>query len=488
MKKIGTLLHVSSLPGPFGIGTFGKKAYEFIDFLVETQQTYWQILPLGPTSYKDSPYQSTSSFAGNPYFIDFDLLYSEGLLKEEDYQSIHLFHDESIVDYEKQFLNKWTILEKTYRYRQKVQKEFDAFIEKNHSWLYDYALFASIKMMHHHQSWNHWPILLRTRDEQALRTFEYENEELIKKQQFIQFLFFKQWESLKNYANKHQIQIIGDMPIYVAYDSADVWQNPHLFLLDNTFNPTCIAGCPPDAFAKKGQLWGNPIYDWQRMKLDHFSWWIKRIEHASALFDVTRIDHFRGFSRYYSIDGQAKDATTGVWVSGPQEALFDAIKKQLPGAKIIAENLGFLDEDVARLLNHTQFPGMLVLQFEMFKPHYLNDLRYHIDKNTVLYTGTHDNPPIVSWYKQLPNKMKTKLQRDLQITSEEDIHWSIIKLAFQSNANTIIIPLQDYLGLNEDARMNTPSTTKGNWTYRIKSSDITENLKDKIIDVMKTAL
>ena len=469
MRKSGILLHISSLPSEYGIGTFGKEAYRFVDFLEKAGQTYWQILPIGVTGYGDSPYQSFSSFAGNPYFIDLDLLCKDGLLKKEDYENVDFGKDIERVDYGTMYSVRYPILRKVYaNFKKKKDPFYDIFCAKNREWIYDFALFMALKDENDGASWQTWDPSLKKREKSALEAAKSRLADDIEFYCVIEFLFFRQWFALKDYANKKGIKIIGDVPIYVSLDSADVWANPKDFELDEDLAPVNIAGCPPDDFSADGQRWGNPLYNWKKMKLDGFSWWCSRVAFSANVFDVLRIDHFRGFEAYWSIPATDKTAKNGKWVQGPGIDLFEALEKNLGKLPIIAEDLGFLTEGVKKLLKQTGFPGMKVLEFA-FDPDGNNDyLPHNIEKNSVAYIGTHDNEPAMLWLDNVSEKTAKFAKDYMNLTKEEGYNWGFIRTLLASSADTAVIQMQDILGLSKGARMNTPSKVDGNWTWRMR--------------------
>ncbi len=485
MRTSGILMHISSLPSDYGIGTLGKEAYKFVDFLKSAKQRCWQILPVGPTSYGDSPYQSFSTNAGNPYFIDLDMLCEEGLLKKTDCDKLSWGADKKRVDYEIIYKNRFKILRKAFNnFKKGDLTEFNAFLEKNEKWISNYALFMSIKDDNGGKSWLEWKDGLRKRDPHSLWEFKSAHEDDVMFWEFLQFKFFEQWDKLKKYANNNGISIIGDIPIYVALDSADVWVYPDLFELDGDLMPTAVAGCPPDAFSPTGQLWGNPLYNWKRHKEFGFDWWIDRIRAAISLYDVVRIDHFRGFEGYYSIPSGDKTAEHGKWLKGPGMDLFDAVKKALGDLPIIAEDLGFLTEDVHKLLKKSGFPGMKVLEFAFDPREESNYLPHTYTSNSVVYAGTHDNNTLLGWLKELDKDTLDFCKKYLD--AEDDLAWKIIKTAMASVSDTAIIQMQDYLQLDESARMNIPSTLGGNWQWRMGKRDATKKLAEKIADITRT--
>lgn len=488
MRSSGILLHISSLPNKYGIGSLGEEAYEFVRFLKETGQKYWQVLPIGPTSYGDSPYQTFSAFAGNPYFIDLDMLIKDGLInKDEIFENIN---NTELVNYERLYKTRFLILNKAYKRFEQLNTcchEFENFKNENDYWLHDYALFMTLKSKLPEGNWKSWPVEYQNRHSSTCLEIEKNSNIQLEYWKFIQFLFFTQWNNLKKYANSLGIEIIGDMPIYVAYDSSDVWANPLLWQLDSHYNPTVVAGVPPDYFSKTGQLWGNPIYNYKLMKEDNYSWWLKRIRESFKLFDVVRIDHFRGFESYYAIPYLDKTAINGRWIKGPGMDLFNIIKKELGDLNIIAEDLGFLTSEVQELLKASGFPGMKVLQFAFddgedkdndYLPH--NHLY-----NSICYTGTHDNKTLKEWLDDLTPDVKKFCFEYCNITSEEDAIDQIICTALASVSRITIIPLQDYLHLGKEARFNTPSTLGSNWQWRLNVKSLTQELKNKILRYTK---
>ncbi len=485
MRKSGILLHISSLPSDYGIGTMGKEAYKFVDFLKSAKQRCWQILPVGPTSYGDSPYQSFSTNAGNPYFIDLDMLCEEGLLKKEEYSKIKWGNDSKYVDYETIYNNRFKVLHKAFdRFRTGDMSEFNKFLNENEKWISNYALFMSIKDDNDGKSWLEWEEGLRKRDSHVLWEFRSSHEEEVLFWEFLQYKFFEQWNKLKKYANENEIEIIGDIPIYVALDSADVWVYPDLFELDEDLMPKAVAGCPPDAFSPTGQLWGNPLYDWNRHKEVGFNWWIDRIKSASNLYDVVRIDHFRGFEGYYAIPYGDETAQNGEWRKGPGIELFEAAQKALGNLPVIAEDLGFLTEDVHKMLKASGYPGMKVLEFAFDPREESNYLPYTYDSNSVVYVGTHDNNTIKGWIKELDKDTLNFCKKFLD--TEDDIVWKLIKTAMASVSDTAVIQMQDYLELGEEARMNVPSTLGFNWQWRMSKRAATKKLAEKIADITRT--
>ncbi len=480
MRRSGILMPIFSLPSNYGIGTLGTAAYEFVDFLKKAGQTYWQILPIGPTGHGDSPYQTFSSFAGNPYFIDLDFLCENGLLKKSEIEPTAA-ETEKRVDYGYLYKKRLSTLKKAFK-RFVVDAEYKSFCYKNSFWLNDYSLFMAIKEVNGGKRWQEWDKALQNRETAAIAEIKEKHSETVEFYCFLQFLFFKQWYSLKEYANKNGIKIIGDIPIYVALDSADVWSSPEQFLLDKDLKPTFVAGCPPDGFSPSGQLWGNPLYDWAYMECDGFNWLINRTKYMLYLFDVIRIDHFRGFESFYSIPYSAESAKNGNWVKASGERFFKALEGRLGGnLPIIAEDLGFLTEDVKKLLAFTGYPGMKVLQFAFDSNEESDYLPHNYTRNSVVYTGTHDNDTVIGW-------SKTAESRDVAeaieyASSKEKINMAFIRLALMSVSDTCIIPIGDYLGIGSSGRINIPSTTGGNWCWRAKKEQLSDSLADKIYNL-----
>lgn len=483
MRRSGMLLPVASLPSKYGIGTFSKEAYDFIDMLHDAGQSLWQILPLGPTGYGDSPYQSFSTFAGNPYFIDLDELVKEGILSQEECNSYDWGNNEEYINYEKIYSSRFKILYKAYK-RNDIgnNKKFNAFCYKNRWWLDDYALYMSIKNFYDGKSWIEWDKDIRERNEESLLIYENKLREEVEFYKYLQYLFYQQWHKLKAYANKKGISIIGDIPIYVSLDSADTWANPELFQLNKECLPKAVAGCPPDSFCETGQLWGNPLYDWEYHKFTDYKWWIQRIESSFDLYDIVRIDHFRGFDEYYSIPYGDKTAINGTWEKGPGMELFKYVKDALGEVDIIAEDLGFLTDSVKKLLDDTGYPGMKILQFAFDSREDSDYLPHNYNRNCVVYTGTHDNNTIYGWYKEI-NKEDKRMSINYmnnKYTRDNAIHWDFICLAMRSVADTCIIPVQDYLGLGKEARINVPSTLGTNWTWRMSKKGFSKKMVKKI--------
>lgn len=486
MRKSGVLLPVSSIPSRYGIGTFSKEAYTFIDLLDKAGQSYWQILPLGPTGYGDSPYQSFSTFAGNPYYIDLEALIEAGYLTKADCGSYDFGDDEAYVDYEKLYLSRFKALRKAYGNSHiEEDKEYRKFVEENAYWLRDYALYMAVKNSFEGKSWIEWDEDIRRRKPAAMKKYAREYAEEVSFYQFQQYLFAKQWFALKEYANEKKLQIIGDIPIYVAFDSSDTWANPELFQLDETLTPEAVAGCPPDAFSATGQLWGNPLYRWEYHKKTDYEWWMKRIEYCYRLYDVVRIDHFRGFDEYYSISYGDPTAEFGHWEKGPGYEIFKTMKSKLGSKAVIAEDLGFLTDSVIKLVKKTGYPGMKVLQFAFDSREESDYLPHNYVANSIVYTGTHDNDTTLGWYEKMNRRDRAFARRYLNIRSRKDVQWEFIRAAMASVSDTCVIPMQDYLGLGTQARVNMPSTLGTNWKWRLLPGQFTEELAEKIYEMTR---
>jgi 4-alpha-glucanotransferase len=492
MKKRGSgiLFHITSLPSPYGIGDLGTWAYKFVDFLAETKQSFWQILPLNPTDFVhgNSPYNSISAFANNTLLINPELMLQSGLLKKSDIEPAPSFPNDRVV-YHEAALYKKQLFHRAYvhfKENNENRYEYERFCFENSNWLEDFALFTVIKDHFHGQVWSEWPREIRDREPESIQVLKTQYHDNIEKEKFLQYLFFQQWFALKNYCNDQGIQILGDMPIYVCYDSADVWANPDLFKLNENKQPTFVAGVPPDYFSKTGQLWGNPVYQWDRLKETGYTWWIQRVKQNLNLFDMVRIDHFRGFVAYWEVPSTEKTAIYGRWIEAPAEDLFTTLLKHFPYLPIIAEDLGTITPDVREIIRFFEFPGMRVLLFAFgwdlptnpYAPH--NHLR-----NGLVYTGTHDNNTVKGWYeKEASQEEKERLFRYIgRKVSVQDIHWELIRLAMMSVANLAIFPLQDVLGLGEESRMNFPSTTKGNWLWRLLPTQLTLELTQKLLEM-----
>ena len=473
-KKSGVLLPVSALPSKYGIGTFGKAAYEFIDFLISSVQKYWQVLPLGPVSFGDSPYSAFSVYAGNPYYIDLEMLVEEGLISSADCESLDSEVD--FVDYEKQFNHRYKILFKLYENSADKYREAISRFKTENKWVNDYAFFMALKYKNNQQPWYKWDELIKNKDAETLAEEEEGLRHEIDFWVFLQYLFYEQYFKLKEYANLKGISIIGDMPIYVAEDSVEAWADRKLFTTDESGKFTMVAGVPPDYFSSEGQLWGNPVYDWGYLKENSYEWWINRIKWSLRLYDVVRIDHFRGFDEYWAVPCGSENAIKGEWLPACGRELFTEVLKNTDSLRIIAEDLGTITDDVIKLKEEFDFPGMGVLQFAFDgnpgNPH----LPSNYTKNTVAYTGTHDNDTLKGWYNKLSTTEQQSVLKSLNIDAknEAEIMDEIILSVLKSNAGIVIIPLQDYLHEGSEARINTPSTIGGNWTWRVKDSQIKE--------------
>lgn len=487
MRASGILFPIFSLPSKYGIGCFSEEAYDFVDFLVGSGQKYWQILPLGPTGYGDSPYQSFSTFAGNPYFIDLNQLIEDGLLTKKECDAEDFGDNCEKINYEKLYKNRYRLLRKVYeRARVWEVSEFIDFKNENSYWLRDYALFMALKDFFKGEMWTEWPEDIRFRYGYAMDYYQRELYYDIEFYEYIQYIFFRQWNKLKAYANEKGIEFIGDIPIYVAFDSADAWSHRELFRFNENGEPEAVAGCPPDGFSATGQLWGNPLYNWDYHKKTGYDWWIKRLENCYKLYDAVRIDHFRGFDEYYSIPYGDETAENGHWCKGPGIELFNQVKKSLGDDRlIIAEDLGYMTDTVKQLVKDSGYPGMKVLEFAfdsrdssapaLYLPHnYVN--------NCVVYTGTHDNETLFGWLDNITKEEMDNVKTYFGIKSNDkkEIADAMIRAAHSSVAKLCIIPVQDYLLLGNEARINTPSTLNDNWTWRVKRGMLTKNLSMKI--------
>ena len=484
MRRCGVLMPISSLPSRFGIGGFSKEAYEFVDFLAASGQSLWQILPLGPTGYGDSPYQSFSTFAGNPYYISLDFLIDEGLLTSEECSSVDFGDNSHKVEYEKIYNTRFELLKKAFeRANVGENKEYQEFVENNKEWLKDYAMYMAIKDSLGGISWIEWDEDIRLRKPHAMAEYENKLANEIAFYCYQQYLFAMQWMALKKYANKRGISIVGDIPIYVAFDSADTWANPELFQLDEENVPVAVAGCPPDAFSATGQLWGNPLYRWDYHEETGFAWWIRSLSHCFKLYDIVRIDHFRGFDEYWAIPYGDETAEFGEWKQGPGYKLFDAMKKALGNRAVIAEDLGFLTPSVLKLVKKTGYPGMKILQFAFDSREESDYLPHNYPNNCVVYTGTHDNDTVNGWIPSMSRKDLAFAKKYLNVKRTSDICESLIRTALGCVADTAVIPMQDYLGLGSEARINTPSTLGGNWEWRMDRDACTEELSKHMLEL-----
>ncbi len=484
-------MSVTSLPGRYGIGCFSKSAYDFVDWLREAGQTCWQILPLGPTSYGDSPYQSFSTFAGNPYFISLEELTEEGVLTKKECQSADFGKRADDIDYEKIYKNRYPLLHKAYeRSRISEDPDYVRFAEENRWWLADYALFMAVKDRFGGAPWTEWAEDIRLRRDYAMDYYRRELYFDIEFQQYLQYKFFSQWKKLKAYANEKGIQIIGDIPIYVAMDSADAWAHPELFQLDERNMPAAVAGCPPDGFSATGQLWGNPLYRWEYHKSTGYDWWMSRMWFCFQMYDVVRIDHFRGFDEYYSIPYGEETAVNGHWEKGPGIDLFRCMEQRLGKHQVIAEDLGYVTDSVRKMVQESGFPGMKVLEFAFdsrdsgsasdYLPH-------NYAENSAAYTGTHDNETIAGWFRSITDEER-QMARDYlcdQHTPAEELYKSFIALVMRSRSDLCIIPMQDYLGLDNQSRMNQPSTLGKNWKWRLVKGELSDELKEEILAITR---
>ena len=486
MRTSGVLMPISSIPSPYGIGTMGKQARKFVDFLVKGGQKYWQILPICPTSYGDSPYQSFSSFAGNPYFIDLEYLCKDKLLTKKECESFQWGSNPKYVDYGIMYESRYALLRKVYaRFTKKEPQDFEKFCENEKQWLDDYALFMALKDANDGQAWSKWDKDLRLRKKEAMESAKEQYAEEIRFYKMLQYLFYKQWNELKAYANEEGIEIIGDVPIYVAGDSADVWANPDQFYLDENLEPIEVAGCPPDAFSDDGQLWGNPLFRWDVMKKDGYTWWTRRIKAMSELYDIIRIDHFRGFDSYYAIPAKDDTAKNGQWKEGPGMDLFTELEKKLGKLPIIVEDLGFLTPSVHKLLKDSGFPGMKVIQFAFDSREESDYLPHTYTNHCVVYTGTHDNDTVMGWMKTAPKASVKYAKEYLNLTKEEGYNWGMMRAAWSSVADMAIVPMQDILGLGSEARINTPSTLGENWKWRATPEQIDTKIAKKLHHYMQ---
>lgn len=485
-RTAGILLSVSSLPSKYGIGCFSKSAYEFADWLKEAGQSYWQILPLGPTSYGDSPYQSFSTYAGNPYFISLEDLIEEGVLTEKECEKLETESKEGTIDYKKLYEDRYPILRKAYE-RSNISEnpDYQQFLAENEWWLSDYALFMAVKDRFDGVEWTKWAEDIRLRWGNAMDYYRRELYFDIEFQQYLQYQFYLQWNQLKTYANERGIQLVGDIPIYVSMDSADAWAHPELFQLDADNLPLAVAGCPPDGFSADGQLWGNPLYRWDYHRETGYQWWISRLAHCFRLYDVVRIDHFRGFDEYYSIPYGETSAVNGHWEKGPGIDLFRKVEQALGWKQVIAEDLGYVTDSVRRLVQESGFPGMKVLEFafDSRDSGCANDyLPHNYTENSVAYTGTHDNETLAGWWKSITPEEQKMVREYLcdQYTPQSKLGKSLISLILRSRSVLCVIPMQDYMGLDNRSRINKPSTVGTNWKWRLAKSDLTEDLKQEI--------
>lgn len=492
-RSSGILMHISSLPAKYGIGDFGKSAYDFVDFLEKSGQKNWQILPLGTTGYGDSPYQSFSAFSGNPYFIDLESLVMDGYLKINELEYLKS-NNSTIVNYNEIHHKKGLILKKAYLKFIEIGDfiKLNEFRRKNFYWIEDYSLFMALKEKFDGVSWLNWPRKYRTRDKKTMDRLKIELEESIEYFIFLEYLFHEHWFKLKNYANKKGIKIIGDIPMFVSTDSSDTWSIPNIFQFDKHKKPKRVAGCPPDFFSRNGQLWGNILYNWKVMKKDNYIWWMNRLKFCSRLYDISRIDHFRGFESYWSIPSEAKTAIIGRWEKGPGINFFNAIKSNIGNITIIAEDLGILTSKVEKLLVDTGYPGMKILEFAFDSEGESCYLPHKYKRNSIAYTGTHDNSTIVGWYKNTSKKDKEFCDEYLDYylkkidgNLNESISWKCIEAIWGSKSIISIAQLQDFLEIGDEGRMNTPSTLGRNWIWRVSKEKLTDELANKILKITK---
>ena len=480
MRESGILMHITSLPNPYGIGTMGKCAYDFLDFLSKAGQAYWQILPVNPTGYGDSPYQAFSTCAGNHYLIDLDFLVQEGLLTKQEIEAAFWGDDANRVDYGALYNNRLMVLKKAYE-RFVPDEQYHRFVEENDSWLADYCLFMVLKESYGGACWLQWPEELKRHQENALADKRKELADKIGLHQFLQYQFYRQWQALRDYAKGKDIRIIGDVPIYVPLDSVDVWANPDLFQLDEDRYPVKVAGCPPDAFTADGQLWGNPVYDWPKIAQTGYGWWIHRLQAAERMYDVIRIDHFRGFESYWAVPAQDKTAANGCWEKGPGMDFFRVIQSAMPEFAFIAEDLGYVTQEVRQLVEDSGYPGMKVIQFAFDSREESDYLPHTYPVNSVCYSGTHDNTTLQQWFDEAAPQDVEYAKRYLGLNQEEGYVWGMIRGAMSTVSRLCVVQIQDYLGLGKEGRMNQPgSLSMANWTWRAKSGFATDALADKI--------
>ncbi len=485
-RSSGILMHITSLPSEYGIGTLGKEAFAFVDFLKKAGQSYWQILPLGTTGYGDSPYQSFSAFAGNHLLIDLEMLVDEGFVSKRWMKNLDYGDDPTEVDYTLVNDYKMKLLRKSFRKGYKRYKlEIEAFVDEQQEWLEDFALFMALKEHHKLRPWQTWDEDIKFRRPKAMEKYKRKLRKEVRFWEYLQFVFFKQWWQLKNYANEHEIEIIGDIPVYVASDSSDTWSHPEIFQLDEKREPIKVAGCPPDAFSETGQLWGNPIYDWKKLEHRGYDWWIKRLEADCKLYDAVRIDHFRGFESYWEIPFGEKTAINGKWIEGPAMKLFDAIKESLGDLKIIAEDLGYLTQEVLDFRDASGFPGMKVMQFAFDTREESDYLPHNYDKHCIVYTGTHDNDTVAGWFANADSDDVDHAIKYLKLSEKEGYHWGFIRGPWSPVGTVVMAQMQDFLNLGTEARMNIPSTIGGNWVWRVQKDLLTDDLAESIMDITK---
>ena len=485
MRSSGILMHITSLPGPYGVGTMGKQAFAFVDFLKRAGQSLWQILPLTPTGYGDSPYQSCSTYAGNHYLIDLEALIEEGLLRKSEVEPIDWCWKETKADFGKLYNNRLNVLRIAYS-RFWGGNEFELFMEDNASWLPDFAMFMALKAKNGGAPWYNWETGVKMRCPEATAAMEKELAEELRFYSFVQYLFHRQWTALRTYANENGIRIIGDVPIYVPLDSVEVWSNPEMFQLDETLTPKVVAGCPPDGFSEDGQLWGNPIYDWEKMKKDGYRWWLRRLAAAGERYDIVRMDHFRGLEAYWAVPYGSDTAKPGKWVKGPDMSFIEAVKKGLPELEMIAEDLGFLTQEVLDLRDNSGFPGMKVLEFAFDSREPSEYLPHTYIRNSVVYTGTHDNMTMRQWFETATKDAKKYAMEYMGLNEAEGLVLGTIRAAMSSVSDMCIIQLPDWLDLGAEARMNFPGTlSDANWTWRAEKKAINSSLAKKIYNMTK---
>jgi len=487
MKRRGSgiLLHISSLPSSGGIGDLGPEAYRFVDLLAEAHQTYWQILPLNPTEphYYNSPYQSISAFAFNPLLVSLDLLVAEGLLTIKDVEPAPDFPKNRVAFPEVREHKRRLLYQAFERFQGKKDPGFEHFCKQHGSWLHDFALFVALKMHHGNKAWNEWPDELRHRKPEALQEAHRAYATSVARTKFIQYMAARQWEALKRYCEQKGVQVLGDLPIYVQYDSADVWTHPHLFKLDEHQRPYAVAGVPPDYFSATGQLWGNPLYNWDNLKKHEYQWWIERVRHNLYLFDFVRIDHFRGLVAYWEVPAHEKTAIHGKWIEAPVMDFFKQLQKKIPVLPIIAEDLGVITPDVREVMQIFELPGMKILMFAFGDDVATNPyIPHNLVRNCILYTGTHDNNTVRGWFEnEIDDTVKKRvfdyIGREIRV---DELHWTFIRMVLMSVANTAIIPAQDLLGLGQEARMNRPSSLEGNWGWRLQEGQLTESVLGRL--------
>ena len=485
MRQSGILMHITSLPGPYGVGTMGKQAFDFVDFLKKAGQSLWQILPLAPTGYGDSPYQSCSTYAGNHYLIDLDTLIEDGLLLPEEVQNIHWCNLEGKADFGLLYLNRLTVLRKAWQ-RFENYAALDAFCEENSDWLPDFTLYMALKDETGGLPWYQWEEGLKHRNPEAIAQARGRLQENIRFYSFVQYLFDKQWNALREYAHENGIRIIGDVPIYVPLDSADVWSAPGLFRLDQDLNPEAVAGCPPDGFTADGQLWGNPLYRWDAHKAQGYHWWLRRLAAAGKRYDIVRVDHFRAFEAYWAVPYGDTTARNGKWIKGPGMDFVNAVKSGLPKLELIAEDLGYLTQEVLDLRDNSGWPGMKVLEFAFDSKEPSDYLPHGYTKNSVCYTGTHDNMTMRQWFETSSQEAVEYAAEYMHLTEDEGYVWGTIRTAMSCVSDWCVVQLQDYLNLGAEARMNFPGTmTDCNWTWRLQPGLLTDELAERILKLTR---